>query len=559
MIMIVKDKGIMGNIEFKISKQTLVIALAKKRTDAPDINNTNIIDAKDIVFSIPYIQHNLELVASFLNVVIIKKDIKKAIIKDHNTTLLMLKILSHLPNIEELTLATDKAVNYPVFMSLLENKTIKHLNCYDIPKYLLERLDINKDLTVNMRSEILFISNFMSENKLDSYSDIFYAKNVRIYSEFTEEDYEDFSTFMNINNYVKTIYLVNFSDKIVNYVVNQIITHKKRNIKFIIKEKNNDLIAIYKTIDKAKKTHELYFKENDISFKMDYSPEYKKDNMFKQIHLNLFKGSIALIAIIVILLMVLHAYSAYVQERDIRSIENDLRDLINMVDREYTFYPDEPDFEFIGPYDGPTTTTPPRGPWLYDSGYFRRYSQLFETLREINPDTVGWLQVRGTRIDYPVVRANDNDFYLTRDFHQRRNSMGWVFMDFRNGTRHLDHNTIIYAHNINGGVMFGTLRYTLNPRWHTNEANQIITFNTPYAEMRWQIFSIYRIGRTTDYLITNFFNPDAHQEFLDMLRNRSIHDFGVRPTRTDRILTLSTCHGRSGADRLVVHAVLITE
>ena len=549
----------MDNIEFRITKQTLTIALVKKKNYG-DINNTNVIDTKKILFSISYILENIDLVASFLNVVIIKNHVIRANVKNYSTILLVLKILNQIPNIEELTLANDKPINYPIFMALLENKTIKRLNVYDIPKYLLERLDVNKDLTINMRSEILFVSKFMSENKFDSYSDIFYAKAVKIAHQFSETDYEDFSTFMSINNYVKAITIVNYSAEVTEYIIKEIIEHKKQNIKIIIKEKGNNLVDIYKSIEDAKKEHKEYFEEHNISFKMDYSSEYKKKHMFKQIHLNLFKGCIALIALIIIILMGLHAYTAYTQERDIRSIENDLRDLLNMIDREYTFYPDAVDFEFIGPGDEDgNDVTGPRQPWLYDPGFFRRYKQLFETLRRKNSHTVGWLQVRGTRIDYPVVQASDNEFYLTRDFHRRRNALGWVFMDFRNNVEELDHNTIIYAHNINGGVMFGTLRYALNSRWQRNESNMVITFNTPYAEMRWRIFSVYRINATSDYLITNFFHETAHQQWLDKLRRRSVHDFGVRPVAFDRILTLSTCHGRGGNERLVMHAVLITD
>ena len=552
-----KDKVLMETIKFKIIKNVLTISLYNKETSKINLNNTNIIDNKDVVFSVPYIQENHELVASFLNVVIIKNEVKKAVIKEFSIVPFVLKILNNIPSISELTIKADEAITYPIFMNLLENKTFRKLDIYEIPPYLLERLDSNKDLTINIRSEIFFTSNFMGQNKLSSYSDIYYAKSIKISGQFNKEDNEDFTTFMNINNYVKNIYFEHFNAPDLNYILKLIREYKKINIKLVIKEKDNDLKEIYKTLEKYKKQHEKWFKESNITFKIDYSTEYKRANMFKQINLNFVKVCTISVIALIMILMVLNLYTNHVQARDIRSIEDDLRDLINMIDRDYTINPDGPDFEFIGP-DGMITTTR-GGPWLYHGGYFRRYSQLFERLREMNSDTVGWLQVNGTRIDYPVVQASDNQFYLNRDFRGRRNSMGWVFMDYRNNTQRLDDNTIIYAHNVNGGVMFGTLRYALNSSWQRNPQNQIITFNTPHAEMQWRIFSIYRIPNTTDYLITNFFNGTAHQEFLDKLTERSVHNFGFRRlTPNDKILTLSTCLSR-GNDRLVVHAVLIQD
>ena len=79
--------------------------------------------------------------------------------------------------------------------------------------------------------------------------------------------------------------------------------------------------------------------------------------------------------------------------------------------------------------------------------------------------------------------------------------------------------------------------------------------------MKWKIFSIYKIPVTNDYLYANFGNLDEFQTFLDMIRGRSIYDFGVNVTKEDHILTLSTCgtSTTNSTTRLVVHAVLINE
>jgi len=548
----------MKNIEFKISKHSLIVDILKKDLTKVNINNTNIIDIKETYFSIDHIEANLELVASFLNVIILKKAVNKIIIKDDNIIEIIIKLINLIPQIEELVIKPDKIMKYSAFMLLLENKYLKKIDVFDIPNYLLERLDINKDLTINIRSEILFISNFMSENNFNSYSDLYYAKTINISHEFKFEDYQDFETFMCINNYLKTININFYTADIFDLIIGSVKEHNKTNIKIIIKEEGNNLKEIYPTINKVKKKYERYFRNNNITFKMNYSKEFKRDNMFKQLNLNFIKICAQAVIILLIILIGINVYKSYSLAQDIRSIENDLQDILNQIHSEYNFEDQEMDIEIIGPGNTPITTRW-RPPAHYVSSFYRNQGKVFETLLKINSHTVGWLTVNNTKIDYPVVQAKDNKFYLNRDFKRQRNSMGWIFMDYRNRIDVLNANTIIYGHNVHSNLMFGSLRYTLNRAWYTNEKNQIITFNTPHANMKWQIFSIYRSSNTTDYLTTRFSTDRNHQRFINMITRRSIHNFKQTVTPNDKILTLSTCHGIRGAERLVVHAKLITE
>ena len=91
----------MDKIIFKVGKNLLTIDKYTKDIKV-DLNNTNVIDTKEIIFSIDYIKNNLELVSSFLNVIIIKQNIKKTIIKDYDIILNSLDVLSHIPNIKDI-------------------------------------------------------------------------------------------------------------------------------------------------------------------------------------------------------------------------------------------------------------------------------------------------------------------------------------------------------------------------------------------------------------------------------------------------------------------------
>lgn len=178
----------------------------------------------------------------------------------------------------------------------------------------------------------------------------------------------------------------------------------------------------------------------------------------------------------------------------------------------------------------------------------------FDNLKKINSDVVGWIKVNGTNINYPFVQSKDNKYYLTHSFNKSYNNAGWVFLDYRNNNIN-NRNTIIYAHGRTDKTMFGTLRKVLNNGWINNTNNYVIKISTEKENSLWQIFSIYHIPTTNDYLQTEFKDEGEYQRFLNILKNRSNHNFNTSITSNDTILTLSTCYNDS--EKMVVHAKLI--
>ena len=174
-----------------------------------------------------------------------------------------------------------------------------------------------------------------------------------------------------------------------------------------------------------------------------------------------------------------------------------------------------------------------------------------------NPETVAWIQVNGTKVNYPVVKHKDNDYYLNHDFNKKKTKNGWIFADYRNNFETFDNNTIIYGHNLIKDKMFGSLPNILyNNNWYSNKNNHYIKLSTKNTNTVWQIFSIYKIAPTTDYLQTKFNSVDAYNTLLTTLKNRSKYKFDVELNYTDKIITLSTCDD-TGTKRVVIHAKLI--
>lgn len=180
----------------------------------------------------------------------------------------------------------------------------------------------------------------------------------------------------------------------------------------------------------------------------------------------------------------------------------------------------------------------------------------FNDLLIKNSDTVGWIQVKGTNINYPIVQTTNNDYYLNHAFDKTENKAGWVFMDYRNNAVELNQNTIIYAHSRYNGTMFGSLKNILNSSWYTNKENHIIRLSTPTENTMWQVFSVYTIAKESYYITPSFSTTESYQEFLNTIKGRSEVDFSGTVNTNDKVLTLSTCKDNFG-NRIVMHAKLI--
>lgn len=176
-------------------------------------------------------------------------------------------------------------------------------------------------------------------------------------------------------------------------------------------------------------------------------------------------------------------------------------------------------------------------------------------LKGQNSDTVGWINVNNTNINYPFVQTTDNDFYLNHSFDKSYNDAGWIFLDYRNNSNFDDKNNIIYGHSRLDKTMFGSLSKVLNSSWYNNKDNHVIRISLDSVNTLWQIFSVYKIKTETYYITTNFNSDSDYLEFLNTIKDRSLYDFNANLNKDDKILTLSTCY--SDTERTVVHARLI--
>lgn len=192
--------------------------------------------------------------------------------------------------------------------------------------------------------------------------------------------------------------------------------------------------------------------------------------------------------------------------------------------------------------------------WYYVHLPFKEVD--FTSLLDRNKDTVGYIHMENTNINYPIVSSGDNEYYLNHDFNKKSNKAGWIFLDYRNNLDNLSDNTVIYGHGRIDNTLFGSLKKVLTNNWQKNKENYVIRISTPKENMLFQIFSVYAIDAESYYITTNFVRPERKIKWIEDMKGRNIAPTNTEVSVEDKILTLSTCQNNNGK-RIVVHAKLI--
>lgn len=170
----------------------------------------------------------------------------------------------------------------------------------------------------------------------------------------------------------------------------------------------------------------------------------------------------------------------------------------------------------------------------------------FNKLKDINSDTVGWIKINNTNIDYPVVKGNDNEYYLNHSFYKDNNINGWIFLSSDNSSSFTDDNSVIFGHNTNSYTMFSELRDIYKGKL----GNDIyVTIYTEAGAINYQVFSIYLEDPNSTSNISKYLN----QSIINYMKNKSNLNIDIDVLESDKILTLSTCNNMTN-DRLVMHA-----
>ena len=183
-----------------------------------------------------------------------------------------------------------------------------------------------------------------------------------------------------------------------------------------------------------------------------------------------------------------------------------------------------------------------------------KYKVDFQTLKEKNSDTVGFLKVNGTNIEYTVVKGTNNSYYLKHNFNKESNSAGWIFADYKNKVDGTDKNIVIYGHNMKNGSMFNNIK-SYTDQSFADEHPYVYIYLPDGTVSQYKVVVGHIISESSVLYSTQI--VDTASFVQEMVKTSSIKvDFDQ--SQVQSVITLSTCTsaGSESGKRNVVHAIL---
>ena len=177
-----------------------------------------------------------------------------------------------------------------------------------------------------------------------------------------------------------------------------------------------------------------------------------------------------------------------------------------------------------------------------------------------NSDMVGWIQIEGTGIDYPVMRTPaDPNYYLKHDFEKNYTDYGCPFMQADCDALCPSDNLIIYGHNMKDGSMFADLaKYRSKDFWQTHKT---VRFDTAVGSCAYEIFAVIHTTVQADaadvfpfYRFVDAASPEEFADYVSACKAQALYDTGISAEYGDKLLTLSTCDNLTDNGRLLVIA-----
>ena len=183
-----------------------------------------------------------------------------------------------------------------------------------------------------------------------------------------------------------------------------------------------------------------------------------------------------------------------------------------------------------------------------------------EKLRQENSDIVGWVEIEGTNINYPVLQGDDNSYYMTHNYKKEENTYGSIFLDKDYDWSKPSSNLLIYGHNLQNGSMFHDLLNYSKESYY--EEHPIVRFTTEDEDLEFEIISAFysRVNYKSEKNVFRYYyfidaeNEEEYNEFVQDAKDASIYDTGKTAEYGDRLITLSTCSYHTEDGRFAIVA-----
>ncbi|MDR1927903.1 MAG: class B sortase [Oscillospiraceae bacterium] len=187
----------------------------------------------------------------------------------------------------------------------------------------------------------------------------------------------------------------------------------------------------------------------------------------------------------------------------------------------------------------------------------------YSKLQAMNPEYIGWLSAPGGKIDLPIVKTTNNNYYLHRDFKCNPSRYGNPFLDQNNSVDPLDANLIIYGHHMKDGKIFAHLQDYQQKE--TVLKHPVISLELKETTLQYKIFAVFRTngyasednGYVFQFNTTNFTGKADFDGFIRQLKQRTLINTGVDVAYGDRLISLQTCMYDYSNEFLVVVGRLV--
>ena len=166
----------------------------------------------------------------------------------------------------------------------------------------------------------------------------------------------------------------------------------------------------------------------------------------------------------------------------------------------------------------------------------------FAELQAMNSDVMGWLTIYGTSIDYPLVKAQKDNFtYLSKNAEGEWESSGSIYVDYRNDAHFQDFNTIIHGHHMAEHKMFGDLDLFVKQDYFNEHQYANLYFDGVNHGL--EIFAILTIDAYHPVASSpNVTDQHAQQELLNSILNEAVQKRDIGVTTNDHIIVMTTCN-----------------
>lgn len=177
-----------------------------------------------------------------------------------------------------------------------------------------------------------------------------------------------------------------------------------------------------------------------------------------------------------------------------------------------------------------------------------------DELHKMNDEYVGWITIEKTNIDFPIVKAMDNEYYLDHNFKKEKSSYGSIYLDYRNSTKFIDNQSAIYGHAVNYKAMFGELNKYVDEQFL--DYHPIITIYTEDETYFFEIFSV-RIVNADIVTLSIPGNKNNISKLINEYKSDSIYPIDIDTNGATNILSLVTCnYDKYQNGRIIVHAFI---